>query len=153
MADYSIYQIAIGETGTTYPQKYDNFRIASEARAQEVEDARESHASNTLLGNLQTYAKYTLAANILGGATWKCTGMPNGTLGSQDYCTVAQAEGLIPTGPGITSITDLVPGGNLNANDVLVVADDGFSIVGRPTTYTKLTLATTNVVALSLIHI
>ena len=40
MADYSIYQIAIGETGTTYPQKYDNFVLISKARAEEVEDAR-----------------------------------------------------------------------------------------------------------------
>jgi hypothetical protein len=69
--------------------------------------------------------------------------MPQGTLGSQDYCTVSQAPGLAGAA-GVTSITDLIPGGSLAANDVLVVASDGYSIVGRPTTYTKLTAATTS---------
>ena len=133
--NYDQYRIYIGDTGAVYPLKYDNFITATEDRANEVETAREGAAS--LLINLQTYAKYSLAANIVGNG-FKCTNMPVGTLGSQDYCTVSQAQGFAGAA-GVTSITDLIPGGSLAANDVLVVATDGNSIVGRPTTYTKLT--------------
>ena len=140
--NYDQYRIYIGDTGAVYPLKYDNFITATEDRANEIEAAREFSTSGatTLVDNLQTYAKYSLAANINGGGAlgFKCTNMPVGTLGSQDYCTVSQAQGFAGA-VGVTSITDLIPGGSLAANDVLVVATDGNSIVGRPTTYTKLT--------------
>jgi len=146
MADYTIYDISLGDTGAEYGPKYDAFVLASKAVAEEVEYARDGAGS--LLLNLQTYANYTLGANIVGGGTWKCTDMPDGNPNSQDYCTVKQALNLVGSSGSVpTSITDLVPGGTLSDNDILVVADDGFSIVGRPTTYTKLTVPTTAVVA------
>jgi hypothetical protein len=132
VADYTAYKISVGESGSTYPNKYTNFLNISEDRAQEVENAR--GGESTLVANLANYMEYTLATNVTGGG-FKCINMPNGATGSQDYCTVSQALSLVGSSSTATAITDLAPGSSLSANDILVVDAAGTGIEGRSTVY------------------
>lgn len=128
------FKVGIGDTD--YPFKHDNLITAMEGYADEVEAARDGE--NSVLLNLQNnYINYTLSNDVNGNSnTYKCTNMPVGELGSNDYCTVAQAQSLV-SGDVPTDITDLVPGGSFSPNDILVVNNTGDAITGRPTTYTN----------------
>jgi hypothetical protein len=140
MADYTQFKISVGESGSTYPAKYTGFVNASEARAEEVEDAREFSTSGAtnLEDNLANYMKYTIVTNVSGGNSFKCINMKNGDSDSQDYCTVGQAESLLNSGGSqAQSIEDLAVG-TLSANDILVVNTLGGAITGRSTVYSTL---------------
>jgi hypothetical protein len=128
---YANHRLSVGNPGSTVITKYNAFIDDSEARAQEVENAREG--AGTLVLNLANYVKYTLTAPIAGNALYKCTGMLDGDPGSQDYCTVAQANAIAATS-GDTTI-ETVNVGNLNPNDIVVVNSSGNAFTGRPTTY------------------
>jgi hypothetical protein len=145
MANYTQYKIDLGESGASYPDKYNGFVNVSEARAEEVEDAREfaTSGATNLEDNLVNYMKYTLTTNVSGSLGFKCVNMINGAPDSQDYCTVAQAQSL-SGGFQATSIEDLDVG-SLQINDILVINTDGDAITGRSTAYTpRISLSVAN---------
>ena len=133
MADFTQYKISLGEVGTSYADKHDNFIDASETYATEIENAREGEA--TVVANLQNnYIKYILQANINGGSTYKCTNMLPAD-DNQDYITLLQAQTLAG---GASTPQDLnsVGVGSMQPNDVLVIEPNGSYITKRSSTYT-----------------
>ena len=132
MADYSGFKPITGTLD--YINKYSLFIDEMETQAGEVETAREGETN--LVTNLQdNYVKYTLAADLDGSSTYKCTNMAPASANS-DYATWGQAQGL-SGGTVPVNITDLVPG-TLTANQIVVTSTDGLSIVGRDATYTTI---------------
>jgi hypothetical protein len=132
VADYSGYKPNIGTTD--YTTKYPNFVDELQARANEIETAREGETD--LQTNLSTnYLSYTLGDNISGSSnTYKCTNMAP-AVSANDYVTKNQVDGL--TGDVPTDITELSPGG-IAANQIIVASTNGTTVTGRDTTYTQI---------------